>query len=207
MNWKPKAFVAAAGFVLLGLPAYSQTDRDPMILLHIHQGDQDEIAMARLAKTNSSSQEVKNFAHQIIKDHKSADARVQAYAKDHKLDLEAIHRRLVETRADRLELERSARTIGSATGEWAWTWENTLRSNKSKHEAALDNLRKLNGAEFDREFTRAMVEDHQAAIDQLLSARSDASDSEVRNLIDELLPTFRQHLSMAQKLSDAVSKA
>jgi predicted outer membrane protein len=52
-----------------------------------------------------------------------------------------------------------------------------------------------------------MVEDHQAAIDQLLSARSDASDSEVRNLIDELLPTFRQHLSMAQKLSDAVSKA
>ncbi len=187
MNWKPKALVAAAGFALLALPAYSQTDRDPMILLHIHQANQDEIEMARLAKTNSSSQEVKNFAHQMIKDHKSAEAQVQTYAKNHKIDLDAVHRRLVETRDDRLELERRARTIGSATGEC--------------------NLRKLNGAEFDREFTRAMVEDHQAAIDQLLSARSDASDSEVRNLIDELLPTFRQHLSMAQKLSDAVSKA
>jgi putative membrane protein len=207
MNWKPKSFVAAAGFVLLALPAYSQTDRDPMILLHIHQANQDEIAMAKLAENNSGSQEVKNFAHQMIKDHKSAEAQVQTYAKNHKIDLDAVHRRLVETRDDRLELERRARTIGSATGEWAFTWENTLRSNKSKHDAALDNLRKLNGAEFDREFTRAMVEDHQAAIDQLLSARSDASDSEVRNLIDELLPTFRQHLSMAQKLSDAVSKA
>jgi putative membrane protein len=207
MNWKPKAFVAAAGFALLALPAYSQTDRDPMILLHIHQTNQNEIEMARLAKTNSSSQEVKDFAHQMIKDHKSADAQVQTYAKNHKIDLDAVHRRLVETRDDRLELERRARTVGSATGEWAFTWENTLRSNKSKHKAALGNLRKLNGAEFDREFTRAMVEDHQAAIDQLLSARSDASDSEVRNLIDELLPTFRQHLSMAQKLSDAVSKA
>ncbi len=34
-----------------------------------------------------------------------------------------------------------------------------------------------------------------------------AGNSEMRNLIDELLPTLRQHLSTAQKLSDAVPKA
>src|SRR5258708_7252963 len=149
MNWKPKALVAAAGFALLALPAYSQTDRDPMILLHIHQANQDEIEMARLAKTNSSSQEVKNFAHQMIKDHKSAEAQVQTYAKNHKIDLDAVHRRLVETRDDRLDLERRARTIGSATGQWPFSGKNTLRTNKSNHEATLGNLRSINAAESD----------------------------------------------------------
>jgi predicted outer membrane protein len=71
----------------------------------------------------------------------------------------------------------------------------------------LGKLRKLQGAEFDREFTRAMVEGHQAAIDQLRSARADTIDPEMRSLLDELLPTFEQHLSMAQKLRDAASKS
>jgi putative membrane protein len=78
---------------------------------------------------------------------------------------------------------------------------------ESGHKTALDNLRKLKGAEFDREFTRAMVEDHQMAIDRLSSARSTTGDPELRNLIDKLLPTFKQHLGMAQKLRDLVSKA
>jgi putative membrane protein len=209
MNWKPMAFSAAAGLVLFALPTNAQnaqTDRDPMILLFIHQADQNEIEMAKLAKDNSSSQKVKNFADQIIKDHKSADEQVQTYAKNHKIDLDALHRRLSEKDQDQIELDRRARAVGSATGEWAWTWEHAVRS-ESGHKTALDNLRKLKGAEFDREFTRAMVEDHQMAIDRLSSARSTTGDPELRNLIDKLLPTFKQHLGMAQKLRDLVSKA
>jgi putative membrane protein len=212
MNWKPMAFGAAAGLVLFALPTYSQTpanpqtDRDPMILLFIHHADQNEIEMAKLAKENSSSQKVKSFADQILKDHKTVDDQVQTYAKNHKIDLDALHRRLSQTSQEQIELERRARTVGSATGEWAWTWEHALRS-ESGHKTALDKLRKLKGAEFDREFTRAMVEDHQTAVDRLSSARSATSDPEMRNLIDKLLPTFKQHLSMAQKLRDMVSKA
>src|SRR5260370_36407243 len=99
-----------------------------MILLFVHQADQNEIEMAKLAKDNSSSQKVKSFADQIIKDHKSADDQIQKYAKNHKIDLDALHRRLSEKSQDQLELERRARAIGSATGEWAWTWENAVRS-------------------------------------------------------------------------------
>ena len=165
MNWKPMAFSAAAGLVLFALPTHAQnaqTDRDPMILLFIHQADQNEIEMAKLAKDNSSSQKVKNFADQIIKDHKSADEQVQTYAKNHKIDLDALHRRLSEKDQDQIELDRRA---------------------------------------------SAMVEDHQMAIDRLSSARSTTGDPELRNLIDKLLPTFKQHLGMAQKLRDLVSKA
>jgi predicted outer membrane protein len=212
VNWKSIAFGVAGGFAFLALPVYSQTvysrpDRGPMILLRIHRADQNQIEIAKLAKDNSSSQEVKDFADQIIKDHQSADDQVQAYATNHKVDLDALHRRLLRASDERLELERRARTIGSATGEWAWTWEDSLRSTKSKRQAALEKLRKLQGAEFDREFTRAMVESHQAAIERLNSARVDTLDPEMRNLVEELLPTFEQDLSLAQKLRDAISKS
>jgi putative membrane protein len=212
MNWKPIAFGAAAGLVLFALPTHSQTpadpqtDRDSMILLFIHHTDQNEIEMAKLAKDNSSSQKVKSFADQLIKDHKTVDSQVQTYAKDHRIDLDALGRRVSQANQDQLELERRARTVGSATGEWAWTWEHAVRS-ESAHKTALDKLRKLKGAEFDREFTRAMVEDHQAAIDRLSSARSAASDPGMKNLIDKLLPTFKHHLDMAQKLRELISKA
>jgi len=71
----------------------------------------------------------------------------------------------------------------------------------------LGKLRKLKGPDFDREFARAMVTDHQTLIDQLTDARARTTDSDLRGLIDKLLPTFQQHLSMAQKLQILVSKA
>ncbi len=66
----------------------------------------------------------------------------------------------------------------------------------------IDKLRNLKGAEFDREFARAMVNGHQKAIDELTRARSQINDTEMVSLIDKLLPKFKQHLSMAQKLQD-----
>ena len=45
-----------------------------------------------------------------------------------------------------------------------------------------------------------MVVDHQKTIDRLTKARSEIKDRDTIALIDKLLPTLKQHLSMAQKV-------
>lgn len=78
---------------------------------------------------------------------------------------------------------------------------------RADHGAALEKLRTLKGADFDREFARTMVKEHQMAIDRVTHARSRINDPEVTGLVDKLLPMLKQHLSMAQKLQDSLSKS
>jgi predicted outer membrane protein len=189
-----------------GATGTSSRDQPKLLLLFLHRDSQNEIELAKLAKENSSSQEVKDFADRIIKDHQNADEQVMAYAKSHNIDLSAAQRELAEISKERLEEERRSRAVGTATGEWAFTWENELRG-KSEYKDSMDKLRTLKGAEFDRVFTRTMVERHQNAVDRLTMARTRVRDSEAISLIDKLLPTYKQHLSMAQKLQASVSKA
>jgi len=209
MNWKNRALEAVAGIILVALPAYpqaSETVRDERILSFVHQANLHEIEEAKLAKAKSGSQAVKDFADQMVTDHQSADERVGAYARHHNVDLDTLQRRLAMRSEERLESERQVRALGTATGEWAWTWENAIRS-KDNDGQTLEMLRKLDGAAFDREFVRAMVDGHQKVIDRLNGVRDRSIDPDLRNLIDELLPTIKQHLQMAQALQNVVSKA
>ena len=213
MTWKQKASCAAAGVLLLALPALSQQtagasiDRyEAMTLWRIHQANQDEIAMARLAKERSGSKNVQDFANRLIQDHQAAEAQVQTYAKSHKIDLADLGRQLSAMTREQIIEEREARSVGSATGEWAWTWEHALQT-ADEEKTELGKLRQLKGPAFDREFARAMVDGHQLLIDRLKDARTRAIDSDLKGLIDKLLPTFQQHLDMAKKLQLVVSKA
>src|SRR5258708_39585215 len=128
-----------------------------MLLGYIHLADQTEIEMATFAKDNSSSQQVKNVADRLIKDHQSADEQVQTFAKTHKIDLspDAVHSRK-EARADAIEEERRSRAVGSATGEYAFMAEPGGREEAARamadHQATLEKLRTLKSADFDREF-------------------------------------------------------
>jgi predicted outer membrane protein len=230
MHWKQKGLMVA-GLALLGLPGYSQTGssssgasdtsaqpgattppskwdatQDKLLLTFLHRDNQNEIALAKLAKENGSSKEVKDFADHIVKDHQSADDQVMALAKRKNIDLSAAEREISQMSKERLEEERRSRAVGTATGEWAFTWENELRR-RGENQVAMDKLRKLKGAEFDREFARVMVDNHQAAVDRLLSARTSVRDTDMVNLLDKLLPIYKQHVSMAQKLQASVSKA
>src|SRR2546430_5688021 len=98
MNWKQRVLEAAAGIVLIALPVHAQqvgpTDRDERVVSFIHQANLHEIAAANLAKTKSSSQDVKDFADQMITDHQSADDQLRSYAQAHKIDLDGLRRHL-----------------------------------------------------------------------------------------------------------------
>jgi putative membrane protein len=64
----------------------------------------------------------------------------------------------------------------------------------------MANLQKLSGREFDREFARVMVEDHQRDIAEFKNEAA-GSHGPVQQLAAQTLPTLEKHLQMAKSLS------
>lgn len=210
MNCKARLYAGMAA-VLVALPALAQTNPDvheERILSFIHQTNLFEIQAANLALSNSSSDAVKAFAQDMVKDHQAADQQVRNYGSAHGIDVDALSKTLDRVDADRLQNERSNREVGTATGEWAWTWENTLEK-KNGDTSEIAKLRNLRGAAFDREYVRAMIDGHQKAIDRLTNAGQGRRliSADLKALIDSLLPTVQHHLDMAQALQATVAKA
>ena len=61
-------------------------------------------------------------------------------------------------------------------------------------------LSKLHGAEFDKAFAKAMVDDHRKDIDHLKKWQTSVGDKDVSALIAKTLPVLEHHLAMAQSL-------
>jgi len=163
-----------------------------------------------LAKQNASSSQVKDFAEKTINDHKSADDQVLAFANSHKIDLAAMQNQMKATKAP----SGSPSGVGGGSpSDQARAAEQGMKAGAgheqamAAHKAEVDKLGTLKGPEFDREYTRLMVQGHQKVIDKLTTARSRISDPELTGLVDKLLPTYKQHLAMAQKLQDNLSKS
>ena len=213
MSLKSKALEAAVGVVcLIAVPVFAQTEADRAarheehIVWRIHQANQEEIQEATLAEQKSQSPGVKDFAQRMLADHQAAEQQVRGYASNHHIDLDAVRSELRKRNADRLEEERRSRSVGSATGEWSYTWENTLPPFDDTQQV-LARLRKLDGGAFDREFVQQMIDGHQRLIDRLNAARERGVSSDLAALIDGLLPTVKHHLEMARTLQDAIAKA
>ena len=72
-------------------------------------------------------------------------------------------------------------------------------ADKQKH----DELAKLSGADFDREFAKAMVKGHEEAISKFEAASK--GDDDIAKFAQETLPTLQKHLKTAQKLESSKS--
>jgi putative membrane protein len=69
----------------------------------------------------------------------------------------------------------------------------------SEAQKDYDKLSKLKGADFDKEFARMSVEDHQKDIAKF-QKEADAKDGPASDLAQQQLPTLKKHLQMAQSL-------
>jgi putative membrane protein len=70
-------------------------------------------------------------------------------------------------------------------------------ADKQKH----DELAKLSGADFDREFAKAMVKGHEEAIRKFEAASK--GDDDIAKFAQETLPTLQKHLKTAQTLQSS----
>jgi putative membrane protein len=70
---------------------------------------------------------------------------------------------------------------------------------KPADKEAQQNLAKLSGAEFDRDFAKAMVKGHKEAIGKFEAASK--GDDDVAKFAQETLPTLQKHLEQAQSIA------
>jgi len=73
-----------------------------------------------------------------------------------------------------------------------------------KQKTVYDRLSKLSGENFDREFAKAMVEDHKSDIREFEKEAKKKNDP-AAEFASQTLPTLRKHLEMAQSLASGKS--
>jgi putative membrane protein len=140
---------------------------DQKIVMRLHELNQSEITMSKMAQERGHLAAVKDYADGLIRDHHAADQKLLAYAERQNMNMAAIGR------------------PGDAMAH------GTL---------AMTDLTQATKVEFDFNFARKMVADHQAAIDIADTAQRLARDPELRGLIGDMLPTLREHLGGAEGL-------
>jgi putative membrane protein len=63
---------------------------------------------------------------------------------------------------------------------------------------ALQELRKLTGAEFDKRYMAMMVQDHRACLHLYEAEAKDGEDPELKELAEKRLPMLKEHLKLAE---------
>ncbi|HEY7182685.1 MAG TPA: DUF4142 domain-containing protein [Blastocatellia bacterium] len=64
----------------------------------------------------------------------------------------------------------------------------------------VSRLEKLSGKEFDREYIRSMISDHERDIAEFQRAASKATNPDIKQFVTEALPTLQEHLKMAREI-------
>jgi putative membrane protein len=141
------------------------------VLSQLHETDQTEIEVGRMAAKKGSTQDIRDFGKALEQDHSAADREVTALAR--KLSVE-----LSPPAKPSSELEK-----------------------KQNHDGAVkEMLANVSGNTFDRDFLEAMQKDHESDIAKLTEAMNSTSDPRIKNLIAQLLPNLKHHQEMAEKL-------
>jgi putative membrane protein len=190
------AAIAALLFVVLISPAYSQSNAQRTQsgasamnmnpAMKLAEANLAEIEMGKLAAEKATNPRVKEFADMMVKDHTEGLSKVRAADSNIPADLKM----------------------------------------NARYQQTYDRLSKLSGAEFDREYMKAMLVDHQTDVRYLeqLSGQGRtgaktgtgttqrqkpgtmASTTDMSRIAQELLPTVKHHLQMAQEIQKDLQK-
>src|SRR5690606_25413694 len=68
----------------------------------------------------------------------------------------------------------------------------------------VEDLSKKSGAEFDREFMKMTVDDHEKTIDLFEKASGNVNDTEIKAFADNTLPKLKEHLESAKQIRDGL---
>ncbi len=68
----------------------------------------------------------------------------------------------------------------------------------------IDRLRNLSGEEFDKEYMKQTVKEHQKDVEHYRQQARSAKDQEVKEYAQNTLPTLEQHLDRARQVSESI---
>jgi putative membrane protein len=75
----------------------------------------------------------------------------------------------------------------------------------SKHQARIDKLSKLSGADFDKAYIKDQLKDHREDVAAFDREAQNGSEPAVKEFASKTLPTLQQHLSMVKDLNKGKS--
>lgn len=112
------------------------------------------------------------------------------------------------TRSDStaLGIERQPGELAALRGSADASKDARLEQMKQECIQDVERLQGLSGSEFDREFVKAMVKDHEMAVQKFEQAAQSLEDRELKNFASDTLPKLRQHLEMAQELQKSLGE-
>ena len=70
------------------------------------------------------------------------------------------------------------------------------------HQAGVDHLSSLSGAEFERAYMQHVMDDHRAAVADFERASTGAADADLKAWAERTLPALREHLRLAQETAE-----
>jgi putative membrane protein len=163
-----------------GMAMGSQAESGPVtadvVVQRLHVANLGEIAMGQLAQQNGSNPRVQQFGKTLVNDHQTNDKQLRDLAGKKSVTLSS-------TPADKMA-------------------QMEMKHSQKMH----DQLSKLNGAEFDRAFARAMAEDHRKDIAHAQMWRTAVNDPQVTALLDQTVPVLQQHLRTAESLREPAAQ-
>jgi putative membrane protein len=74
----------------------------------------------------------------------------------------------------------------------------------SSEKREYDKLSKLSGAQFDQEYIKKMVSDHEKDVKEFQSEAKSAKDPDVKSFAENTLPTLEEHLKLAKSAEASV---
>ena len=78
---------------------------------------------------------------------------------------------------------------------------------EGKQKRTVHRLSKLSGPEFDRQYIRAMIEDHKEDLKAFQREADKAKDPDIKQFADKYVPMIKNHLEMAQTTGEQLKVA
>src|SRR4051812_13240957 len=105
LSWK--FLLGTAGLIVaIGSTVASAEEKPAAVLSELHEANQNEIHMGRMAKEKSQSQDVQAYGDRLMKDHKEADDKVISLAKKDGIALQPATERGMMAKHDASEASK-----------------------------------------------------------------------------------------------------
>jgi putative membrane protein len=148
------------------------------IVAHLHHVNQMEIEMGKLAQ-RMGTQTVKKYGQMMVTDHQTADTELIKFARDR--GVPKIPPEKPETEAEKMEMKTQMDGMAA--------------------------IKKLKGADFDREYLRMMVESHEKELAKTDAFVATSMDSDLDNMLNTRKTTLQRHADAAKELQRGNSQA
>ena len=157
-----------------------------------------EIYVSQLALQKSGNNDVKDFANRMIKDHTAAAAKLDKAAQKGGYNCPATN---TFAPTDPTWNSPLLADIDNMKGQEARMLITTNLPNLSDYRD-VNQLKTLNGDQFDHVYLGVMTADHMAAVSEFEAAANTLSDPNLKKFAQKTLPTLRHHYQMVRDLDN-----